>query len=37
LSTWRQGVAWNNDERTVVIQCMIEKQIEVLEFDGKKR
>jgi hypothetical protein len=29
-------VAWSNDERTVVIQCMIEKQIEVFEFDGKR-
>jgi len=36
VSPWCQGVAWSNDERTVVIQCMIEKQIEVFEFDGKK-
>jgi hypothetical protein len=35
VSPWCQGVAWSNDERTVVIQCMIEKQIEVFEFDGK--
>ena len=33
--TWCQGVAWSNDERTVVIQCMLEKQIDVFEFDGR--
>ena len=36
VSPWCQGVAWSNDERTVVIQCMIEKQIEVFDFDGRK-
>jgi len=36
VSPWCQGVAWSSDERTVVIQCMIEKQIEVFEFDGKR-
>jgi DNA-binding beta-propeller fold protein YncE len=36
VSPWCQGVAWSNDERTVVIQCMIERQIEVFDFDGKK-
>jgi hypothetical protein len=35
VSPWCQGVAGSNDERTVVIQCMIEKQIEVFDFDGK--
>ena len=36
VSPWCQRVAWSNDERTVVIQCMIEKQIEVFDFDGRK-
>ena len=36
VGPWCQGVAWSNDERTVVIQCMVEKQIEVFDFDGKK-
>ncbi len=36
VGPWCQGVAWSNDERTVVIQCMVEKQIDVFEFDGKK-
>jgi len=35
LGPWCQGVAWSNDERTVVIQCMVEKQIDVFEFDGR--
>jgi DNA-binding beta-propeller fold protein YncE len=36
VSAWCQGIAWSSDERTVVIQCMVERQIEVFEFDGKK-
>jgi len=35
VGPWCQGVAWSNDERTVVIQCMVEQQIDVFEFDGK--
>ena len=35
VGPWCQGVAWSNDERTVVIQCMVEKQIDVFEFDGR--
>jgi len=35
VGPWCQGVAWSNDERTVVIQCMLEKQIDVFEFDGR--
>jgi len=34
VGPWCQGVAWSTDERTVVIQCMVEKQIDVFEFDG---
>jgi len=34
VGPWCQGVAWSNDERTVVIQCMVEKQIDVFDFDG---
>lgn len=36
VGPWCQGVAWSDDERTVVIQCMVEKQIDVFDFDGKK-
>lgn len=35
VGPWCQGVAWSNDERTVVIQCMVDKQIDVFEFDGR--
>ena len=35
VGPWCQGVAWSDDERTVVIQCMVEQQIDVFEFDGR--
>ena len=35
VGPWCQGVAWSNDERIVVIQCMVDKQIDVFEFDGR--
>jgi len=36
VGPWCQGVAWSTDERTVVIQCMVEQQIEVFDFDGSQ-
>ena len=36
VGPWCQGVAWSHDERTVVIQCMVDKQIDVFEFDGRQ-
>jgi DNA-binding beta-propeller fold protein YncE len=33
---WCQGVAWSSDERTVAIECMVEKEIELFQFDGHK-
>jgi DNA-binding beta-propeller fold protein YncE len=35
VGPWCQGGAWSRDERTVVIQCMVDKQIDVFEFDGR--
>ncbi len=32
---WCQGVVWSKDEKQVVVQCMIEKDLEVFSFDGK--
>jgi len=32
---WGQGVAWSRDGKTVLAQSMIEKELEVLSFDGK--
>jgi DNA-binding beta-propeller fold protein YncE len=33
---WCQGLAWSKDNRTLLIQCMVEKEIMVFNFDGKE-
>ena len=33
---WCQGAAWSRNHRTLLVQCMVEKEIQVLSFDGKK-
>jgi DNA-binding beta-propeller fold protein YncE len=33
---WCQGVVWSKDNRTLVVQCMVEKELQVLSFDGKE-
>lgn len=35
IGHWCQGVAWNRDARTVLVQCMVEKEIQVFAFDGR--
>ncbi len=32
---WCQGAAFSNNNKTVVIQCMVEKQLQVFSFDGR--
>ena len=32
---WCQGLAWSKDSRTLLAQCMVEKEIMVFRFDGK--
>jgi DNA-binding beta-propeller fold protein YncE len=32
---WCQGAAWSKDHKTVVVQCMIEKNLQAFGFDGK--
>jgi hypothetical protein len=32
---WCQGMAWSKNNKTVVIQCMVEKNLQVFSFDGK--
>ena len=32
---WCEGAAWSRDHRTLLVQCMVEKQIFVYAFDGK--
>ena len=31
---WCQGTAWSRDGRTILVQCMVEKEIMVFGFDG---
>jgi DNA-binding beta-propeller fold protein YncE len=33
---WCQGAAWSQDGKTVLVQGMVEKEIQVLSFDGKE-
>ena len=33
---WCQGVVWSKDGKTLVVQCMIERELQVLAFDGKE-
>lgn len=32
---WGQGVVWSRDGKTLLVQSMIEKELEILSFDGK--
>ncbi len=32
---WCQGAVWSKDEKQLVVQCMVEKDLEVFGFDGK--
>ena len=33
---WCEGVVWSRDQRTLLVQCMVEKQISVFRFDGAR-
>jgi DNA-binding beta-propeller fold protein YncE len=35
VGTWCQGAAWSKDSKTVLVQCMLEQEIQILSFDGK--
>jgi DNA-binding beta-propeller fold protein YncE len=32
---WCQGAAWSKDNKTVAVQCMVEKNLQAFAFDGK--
>jgi DNA-binding beta-propeller fold protein YncE len=34
IGHWCQGTAWSRDNRTVLAQCMVEREILVFKFDG---
>lgn len=33
---WCQGAAWSRNNKTLLVQCAVEKEIMVLAFDGKR-
>ena len=35
IGHWCQGVAWTTDSRTVIAQCMSERQLQLFRFDGQ--
>ena len=32
---WCQGAAWSRDGKTLAVQCMVEKELELFAFDGQ--
>lgn len=32
---WCQGIAWSRNNKTVAIQCMVEKNLQVFDFNGR--
>lgn len=35
IGHWCQGVAWSTDTRTIAVQCMVERALQVFRFDGR--
>jgi DNA-binding beta-propeller fold protein YncE len=35
LGHWCQGVAWRADAGRILVQCMVERQIQMFDFDGQ--
>jgi DNA-binding beta-propeller fold protein YncE len=35
LGHWCQGAAWSADTRRIFVQCMVEKEIQMFDFDGR--
>lgn len=36
IGHWCQGIAWSRDGRTILSQCMIEREIQAFAFDGSR-
>jgi DNA-binding beta-propeller fold protein YncE len=36
IGHWCQGTVWSRDNRTVLAQCMVEREILIFRFDGKR-
>jgi len=35
IGHWCEGIVWSRNQRTVLVQCMNEKDIQVFGFDGR--
>ena len=35
VGRWCQGAAWSKDNKTLLVQCMVEQELQVFSFDGK--
>ena len=36
IGHWCQGVAWSRDSLTLLVQCIVEREIQILGFDGRR-
>jgi DNA-binding beta-propeller fold protein YncE len=36
VGRWCQGAAWSRDGRTLVVQCAVERELQVFTFDGRQ-
>jgi DNA-binding beta-propeller fold protein YncE len=36
VGRWGQGAVWSRDSKTILTQAMIEKELQILSFDGKE-
>jgi DNA-binding beta-propeller fold protein YncE len=36
IGQWCQGAAWSRDSRTLVAQCMVQKELQLFRFDGRQ-
>ncbi len=36
VGRWCQGVVWSRDDRMLLVQCMVEGEIQVFGFDGRR-
>lgn len=36
VGRWCQGAAWSRDGRTLVVQCALERELQVFNFDGRQ-
>lgn len=35
VGRWCQGLVWSRDGRTLVVQCAVEKELQIFRFDGR--